>query len=109
VRQILLNLLGNAVKFTPAGSVELSVVESHNALVFSVSDTGPGIPLEDRDHVFEPFTQLGADKTREYGSTGLGLAITKRLVDLLHGDIRANARDGGGSTFVVSLPYQRAS
>jgi len=108
VRQILLNLLGNAVKFTPAGTVELSVVKQHDALVFSVSDTGPGIRSEDRDRIFEPFTQVDEGKTREYGGTGLGLAITKRLVELLHGDVRALARDGGGSTFVVALPYQRA-
>jgi signal transduction histidine kinase len=107
VRQILLNLLGNAVKFTPAGSVELSVVVAHDALVFSVSDTGPGIRPEDRERIFEPFTQLDQGRTREYGGTGLGLAITKRLVHLLDGDIRAHARDGGGATFVVALPYQR--
>jgi signal transduction histidine kinase len=108
VRQILLNLLGNAVKFTPAGAVELSVVALHDTLVFTVADTGPGIRPEDRERIFEPFTQLDDGKTREYGGTGLGLAITKRLVELLQGDIRAQARDGGGSAFVVALPYQRA-
>jgi signal transduction histidine kinase len=109
VRQILLNLLGNAVKFTPAGAVELSVEELRDALVFSVTDTGPGIRPEDRERVFEPFTQLDEGKTRAYGGTGLGLAITKRLVELLHGDIHTHARDGGGSIFVVALPYQRAT
>jgi signal transduction histidine kinase len=109
VRQILLNLLGNAVKFTPAGAVELSVVKLRDALVFSVTDTGPGIRPEDRERIFEPFTQLDAGETREYGGTGLGLAITKRLVELLHGDIHTHARDGGGSVFVVALPYQCAS
>jgi signal transduction histidine kinase len=108
VRQILLNLLGNAVKFTPAGSVELSVEEQRDAIVFSVTDTGPGIRLEDRERIFEPFTQVDETKTRQYGGTGLGLAITKRLVELLHGDICAQAGDGGGSIFVVALPYQRA-
>jgi signal transduction histidine kinase len=108
VRQILLNLLGNAVKFTPIGAVELSVEEVRGALVFSVTDTGPGIQPEDRERIFEPFTQLDEGRTREYGGTGLGLAITKRLVELLQGDIRAHARDGGGSTFVVALPYERA-
>ena len=109
VRQILLNLLGNAVKFTPAGAIELSVVEVRDALVFSVTDTGPGIRPEDRERIFEPFTQLDAGETREYGGTGLGLAITKRLVELLHGDISAHARDGGGSVFVVALPFQCAT
>jgi signal transduction histidine kinase len=72
-----------------------------------VTDTGPGIPPRDRERIFEPFTQLDEGKTREYGGTGLGLAITKRLIELLHGDIRVHARDGGGSTFIVALPYQR--
>jgi signal transduction histidine kinase len=108
VRQILINLLGNAVKFTPAGTVDLNVATSHDAVVFTVTDTGPGIPPRERERIFEPFTQLDEGKTREYGGTGLGLAITKRLVELLHGDIRVHARDGGGSTFIVALPYQRA-
>jgi signal transduction histidine kinase len=108
VRQILLNLLGNAVKFTRVGAVELTVTERHETLVFTVADTGPGIPAEDRERIFEPFTQLDAGKTRAYGGTGLGLAITKRLVDLLRGDVRVQARNGGGSTFVVTLPHQRA-
>ena len=107
VRQILINLLGNAVKFTPAGTVDLNVATSHDALVFTVTDTGPGIPPRDRERIFEPFTQLDEGKTREYGGTGLVLAITKRLVELLHGEIRVHARDGGGSTFIVALPYQR--
>jgi signal transduction histidine kinase len=107
VRQILINLLGNAVKFTPAGTVDLNVATSHDALVFTVTDTGPGIPPRDRERIFEPFTQLDEGKTREYGGTGLGLAITKRLIELLHGEIRVHARDGGGSTFIVALPYQR--
>jgi signal transduction histidine kinase len=107
VRQILINLLGNAVKFTPSGTVDLNVATSYDALVFTVTDTGPGIPPRDRERIFEPFTQLDEGKTREYGGTGLGLAITKRLIELLHGEIRVHARDGGGSTFIVALPYQR--
>jgi signal transduction histidine kinase len=107
VRQILVNLLGNAVKFTRTGAVELSVAEVHDALVFSVADTGPGIRSEDRERIFEPFTQLDEGATREYGGTGLGLAITRRLVELLHGDIRVQARDGGGTIFVVTLPVNR--
>ena len=104
LRQILLNLLGNAVKFTPAGAIELSVAKPDGVLVFSVADTGSGIRPEDRERIFEPFTQLEEGKTAEHGGTGLGLAITKRLVELLRGHIRVEARDGGGSTFVVTLP-----
>jgi signal transduction histidine kinase len=62
---------------------------------------------QDRER-FEPFTQLDTDKTRPYGGTGLGLSITKRLVELLQGDVRADARAGGGSSFVVALPFQGA-
>ena len=107
LRQVLLNLLGNAVKFTPLGAVTLTVVELGDSLAFSVTDTGPGIRSADRERIFEPFTQLDQTATREHGGTGLGLAITKRLVALLDGDIRVDAKEGTGSTFVVTLPSQR--
>lgn len=108
VRQILLNLLANAVKFTSSGGVSLRVEERQGALVFSVADTGPGIRAEDRQRVFEPFTRLPASGRREDEGTGLGLAITKGLVALLDGHIRVQGRDGGGSVFVVTLPYLAA-
>jgi signal transduction histidine kinase len=106
LRQILLNLLANAVKFTSAGGVTLNVEERQGALVFSVADTGPGIQPEDRERIFDPFTRLQNGGVHEDGSTGLGLAITKRLVALLDGDIRVHGRDEGGSVFVVTLPYR---
>jgi len=107
LRQVLLNLLGNAVKFTPLGAVTLTVMELGDSLAFSVTDTGPGIRSDDRERIFEPFTQLDQTSTREHGGTGLGLAITRRLVTLLDGDIRVDAKEGNGSTFVVTLPYRR--
>jgi signal transduction histidine kinase len=107
LRQVLLNLIGNAVKFTPAGGVVLTVAQSGDSLVFTVDDTGPGIDLADRERIFDPFTQLDETATREYGGTGLGLAITKRLVTLLDGAIRVEARPEGGSSFSVILPYRR--
>jgi len=107
LRQVLLNLLGNSVKFTPAGGVTLTVAESGNALAFTVDDTGPGIHSADRERIFEAFTQLDATETRQQGGTGLGLAITKRLVTLLDGTIRVEGKEGGGSSFVVTLPSRR--
>jgi signal transduction histidine kinase len=108
LRQILLNLLGNAVKFTRSGGVTLTVRQSEDSLTFTVEDTGPGIRLGDRERIFDAFTQLDERATREQGGTGLGLAITKRLVALLNGTIRVDARDGNGSSFVVTLPSRRA-
>jgi signal transduction histidine kinase len=104
LRQVLLNLLGNAVKFTPAGQVALTVAESGESVVFTVDDTGPGIPAGDRERIFDAFTQLDAAATREQGGTGLGLAISKRLVALLNGSIQVRSREGTGSSFVVTLP-----
>ena len=104
LRQILLNLLGNAVKFTPTGGVALTVKESGDSVAFIVDDTGPGIPADDRERIFDPFTQLDETSTRKQGGTGLGLAITKRLVGLLDGTIGVDASEGNGSSFVVTLP-----
>lgn len=104
LRQVLLNLLGNAVKFTTVGSVALTVAQVGDAVVLTVSDTGPGINDDDRERIFEPFTQLDSRKAREFGGTGLGLAITQRLVALLDGSIAVAAAQSGGSIFVVTLP-----
>ena len=109
LRQILLNLLGNAVKFTPAGGVALTVRQSGDSLTFTVDDTGPGIGSADHERIFEAFTQLDETATRQQGGTGLGLAITKRLVALLNGAIRVDAREGNGSSFVVTLPSRRGA
>ena len=109
LRQVLLNLLGNAVKFTPAGGVTLTIAESGDSLRFIVDDSGPGILPDDRERIFDPFTQLDETATRVYGGTGLGLAITRRLVALLDGVVSAEAREGGGSSFVVTLPFRRGA
>lgn len=111
IRQILYNLLSNAVKFTPTGgSVSLSV-ENHRPgrLRLIVRDTGPGIPDDQRETVFEQFRQLDASKTREHAGTGLGLAITKELVQILGGSIRLESRAGEGCTFIVELPTTMAN
>lgn len=107
LRQVLLNLLGNAVKFTPTGGVTLTVAESAESIVFTVEDTGPGIRAADRERIFEAFTQLDETATRSLGGTGLGFAITSRLVALLAGTVRVDAREESGSSFVVTLPARR--
>ena len=111
VRQILLNLLGNAVKFTEKGEVTLSVTSepvSDNVyrLEFLVSDTGPGISPEAIGKLFQPFQQGDASATRKHGGTGLGLTITKRLVELMQGEIAVSSIVGIGSTFrfTICLP-----
>ena len=104
LRQILLNLLANAVKFTASGEVTMRVgSEGGNQLHFSVSDTGVGINSEQASTLFEAFTQADQSTTRRYGGTGLGLAISRQLVELMDGQIGAEPREGGGSVFWFSI------
>jgi PAS domain S-box-containing protein len=104
LRQILLNLVGNAVKFTERGEIRVVVVveqigPDRIGLRFTVRDTGPGIPPENRAHIFDSFSQADASTTRRYGGTGLGLAISKNLVEMMGGQIGLKSRPGAGSTF----------
>jgi signal transduction histidine kinase/ActR/RegA family two-component response regulator len=108
LRQILFNLIGNAVKFTPAGGVEVSVrivspPRSMPRLQFVVADSGIGIAPEQLSRLFEPFWQGDASSSREYGGTGLGLAISRRLARLLGGDILVTSAPGTGSRFVLEI------
>jgi PAS domain S-box-containing protein len=108
---ILTNLVGNAVKFTDEGRVEIIVREedakgSGKRLIISVTDTGCGIPAEKLDSIFEPFTQADSTTVRKYGGTGLGLAITKKLVDMLGGKIAVSSEVGKGSTFTFEIPIE---
>ncbi len=109
LRQILLNLLGNAVKFTDTGAVTLTLAATDSCLTAVVADTGPGIPLEDRDRVFEPFTQGDATHARAHGGTGLGLAIVRRLTQLLNGRVSLDSAEGAGTTLTVVLPMPPAN
>lgn len=105
LRQIVINLVGNAIKFTAAGSVRVAARPEQDGLwELAVTDTGPGIPADQLERIFEEFAQLtGGGSAREAG-TGLGLAICKRLAQLLGGDIRAESVIGAGSTFRLRLP-----
>ncbi len=111
LRQILINLIGNGVKFTPAGTVTLRVgrAPAPQMLRFAVVDTGIGIPAAKLGPLFKPFSQVDNSSTREYGGTGLGLAICKNLIHLLGGEIAVESEPGLGSTFSFTLPAQPAA
>lgn len=109
VRQVLINLLSNALKFTSAGSVELTVAWHVAALVIIVRDTGSGIPAEALERIFEPFEQADASIAQRYGGTGLGLSITRRLVELMGGTIEVESQVGLGSVFRVRIPSEPAA
>ncbi|MEL6476298.1 MAG: ATP-binding protein [Pseudomonadota bacterium] len=108
LRQILTNLVGNAVKFTERGSVTVRVREDGGDLELCVIDTGIGIPEAARKKVFEPFRQADSSMTRRYGGTGLGLTITAEIVTALGGAISIDGSPSGGTIFTVSLPLQEA-
>jgi PAS domain S-box-containing protein len=105
VRQVLVNLLANAVKFTERGAVTLTVAAGAEDVTFTVSDTGPGIPAEHQDHIFDAFWQVDQRLTRRVGGTGLGLAVARQLARFLGGDvILAESTIGVGSRFVAVVP-----
>jgi hypothetical protein len=115
LRQVLVNLINNAVKFTPAGHIDVTVrtltpfvpidtkAPGPIELEFSVSDTGIGIPADRLDRLFQPFSQVDSSTTRKYGGTGLGLAISHRLCTLMHGAIKVQSTVGLGSTFAFTI------
>jgi signal transduction histidine kinase/DNA-binding NarL/FixJ family response regulator len=108
LNQVLLNLAGNAVKFTEKGSVriEVTVIKgSVSKLMFKIIDTGIGIPPEKLDKLFKSFQQMDVSTSRKYGGTGLGLSISKSLVEMQHGHIKAQSQPGKGSEFSFSIPY----
>jgi signal transduction histidine kinase/PAS domain-containing protein len=109
VRQIALNLLANAVKFTERGTVGLRAELCGDELVIAVSDTGRGMSAEDLERIYEPFWQAEKALTRSAGGTGLGLTISRRLAEMLGGTISAESRPGAGTTFTVRVPARMAA
>ena len=113
LRQILGNLVGNAVKFTESGEVllyaqPLAAKDGETLIRFLVHDTGPGINADEIDGLFTAFSQADGSTSRRYGGTGLGLAISKQLVELMGGEIRVTSIEGEGSSFMVTLPFRAA-
>jgi CheY-like chemotaxis protein/HAMP domain-containing protein len=119
IEQMVVNLLGNAIKFTERGEVKLRIARARadarvaradldpaRAIVLEISDTGPGIAPEYQQRIFAPFEQLEAAADRRYGGTGLGLAITRELAQLLGGELRLESTPGQGSTFICTLPME---
>ncbi len=115
LRQVLINLLGNAIKFTEAGQVtlrvdrELSEAGGFQTLRFSVSDTGPGIPLDKQAAIFETFTQADGSISRQYGGSGLGLTISRQIVERMGGRLEVFSIPGKGSTFSFAVPFELAA
>jgi signal transduction histidine kinase len=116
LRQVLVNLVGNAVKFTQRGEVRVSVRRAHDparpgeeVLMFAVRDTGIGIPANQMGRIFDRFTQLDTSSSERYGGCGLGLAISKQIVENLGGEIRAESRQGEGSVFTFTIALAEAN
>jgi len=110
LRQVLINLIGNAVKFTETGGIKVQVTNLGKAgnssriiLQFRVRDTGIGIPVEKRNRLFQPFTQVDSSMTRKYGGTGLGLVICQNLVELMSGKMEVYSQEGQGTEFVFTV------
>ncbi|WP_313311418.1 PAS domain S-box protein [Pulveribacter sp.] len=108
LQQIMLNLMGNALKFTHQGGVTLRVRGTGGALALAVQDTGIGMDEQGLKRIFEPFSQADASTTRRYGGTGLGTTIARQLAELMHGRIEVQSSPGQGSTFSVHLPLPEA-
>lgn len=108
VEQVLINLVGNAIKFTEKGQVHIRCrFNEANCLLFQITDTGIGISADDIDKLFQPFSQIDSGINRRHDGTGLGLSISRRLVEMLGGEIWVESRPGVGSTFSFTLPVER--
>jgi len=107
--QVVDNIINNAIKYSPDGGViTCRLLETNNHVILSISDQGLGIPKKDLPHVFDRFYRVDKARSRAQGGTGLGLAISKEVIEKLNGRIWADSKEGKGSTFYISLPYQEA-
>ena len=104
LRQVLVNLVGNAVKYTKAGTIQVELSDGDGRVTIRVRDSGVGIRPEDLPHIFEPFWQVDRTQRSMDGGTGLGLSVVQRMVELLRGEVTVESQVGVGSTFTVSLP-----
>ena len=104
IKQVLINLVGNAIKFTDAGSIKIKTRSNESKVEFIVEDTGCGIPEAEIDSVFTEFHQIDGSDTRKAGGTGLGLSIVKRMVELQGGEVGLTSTLGKGSAFSFTLP-----
>ena len=104
--QVLLNLVGNAIKFTDAGEVAIKVAPANGSLSVAVHDTGPGIDPTNQEKLFEEFQQADNSATKSKGGTGLGLAIAQRIMEMHGGRLWVESQVGSGSTFTFTLPVQ---
>ncbi len=110
VSQIILNLVSNAIKFTPNnGMISLNVDYIEESLVIIVTDTGIGMSPEVQDKIFKPFVQADGSTTRKYGGTGLGLSITQNLIEMMDGKLEVQSKEGEGSVFTVTIPVEKVS
>ncbi|KRN28663.1 histidine protein kinase [Lactobacillus selangorensis] len=105
--QVIDNIMNNAIKYSPDGGViTCRLLETHNFVILSITDQGLGIPKKDLNKVFDRFYRVDKARSRQQGGTGLGLAISKEVIEALHGKIWVDSREGKGSTFYISLPYE---
>ncbi|NLA54085.1 MAG: cell wall metabolism sensor histidine kinase WalK, partial [Clostridiales bacterium] len=108
LRQVIYNLIDNAMKYTQDGGlIALSVTREGRDIILTVNDNGPGIKSENLPHVFERFYRIDKARSRDSGGTGLGLSIVRQIVTLHGGTIRAISEEGKGSTFIVNLPIHK--
>jgi len=109
IHQALINLIENAIKFTPEGSIDIDITQMQDQIAFSVTDSGIGISEDYQERIFEPYTQESEGFTKNFQGVGLGMALTKRFADLNHIEIKLKSVGGVGTTFTLIFPPQEGT